>query len=442
VIEILTGQQEWLPTLVVGSKQITQSQFSLSGDVGPPGSGGKGRQKGGGGLGAFGGGAEDPVPGRLAAQHIEYEIRVPGSPLRVERRSLFDWVDPAARSSTAAMSPDAVQTPADAAVQVFHETALMVLGGGVSDEFVEHAVLGFLIERGSLLATTLRNPAAGWEAVSRTLRRTDASLEPRLLELAAARLLFRAPDLPVFISRPNILTLHRGLRTGTGGELNRWEAYDIVANDVEAIPGAISPRLARLQQGVVDSNAESILAGSGSGDPGVSEIMSAGRTTADQWTVVTRATDIPTTVRLGAHARARLTAALGRGSIAILPSRTTDLPAHGTGWWEVDPRTGRVLAVDSRGWGGQLGTEYVVTLQNVFIFLMEMAAGFYCFFKAAQGTATESLAGTICSFASCAAGVVFIHLSFFKVAVSGFIAPTLGLGFIGCSILFPPPKGT
>jgi hypothetical protein len=97
------------------------------------------------------------------------------------------------------------------------------------------------------------------------------------------------------------------------------------------------------------------------------------------------------------------------------------------------------MAIDSRGWGGQALAE--VTVTDMVAYLMEMVLGALCFVNTIKGMAANSVGGNVCGFASCAASLVLVHLSFFKIAVSTLVAPTLGMGFAGCSALFPPPPG-
>src|SRR5207248_201979 len=57
----------------------------------------------GGILGGFGNalddGAPPPAAGKLTAEWIEYELRIPGQPSRKLRRQAFDLVGPAARAA-------------------------------------------------------------------------------------------------------------------------------------------------------------------------------------------------------------------------------------------------------------------------------------------------------------------------------------------------------
>jgi hypothetical protein len=339
----------WTPVLQIGSDQIVQSTFTTSGDVrqaggdqGPTG----GFHAAGGLVDAFGGG--DATPTRLTAEFLEYEILVPGRPARTERRALFDWVGPSARSAQSAESLAKLGSiSAQQQIDLAQSTDILLIGAEPSREFVEY-MTGLSLARASRAAERLARDPSSLNAVM--AEGPNETPIPSLLSLALARHLWSRVANRVQLVRPNILTAHSCLRAGGPDSFQIWSSFDIVANDVDVAAQDRNNDDAasiRLEQGVLDTNVEAVVGGAAVSPSNAAENMT---TPAWKPVVARDASQLPAT--LNADLRARAAAELDRGFAAVVagqPGVATTLT-----WWRVDPKTGTALGIGDRGWGQAL----------------------------------------------------------------------------------------
>ena len=250
----LTGQ-EWQAVLTVGSAVVAQSTFTEAGEVKGPRkaiSAGPTQDM----FGALMGGDEaSDAAGHLTAEFIDYEIRTPGQPPHVERRTLFDWIGPMARQSDNAQRAKPSVAVLDLATQV----DILAVIAQPSPEYVQSLMATSLLAQRGALVRLARDPVAAQQtAVS--LSRGASGFSGDLYALALARHQWRAGQDRIYFSEVNVLTQHHGFSADPAGVVQAWHAFDIVHNAV-AVLGSDAETLtnARFAQGILDTNAEALM---------------------------------------------------------------------------------------------------------------------------------------------------------------------------------------
>jgi hypothetical protein len=133
------------------------------------------------------------------------------------------------------------------------------------------------------------------------------------------------------------------------GEVVARQGFDIVANDVAVFSRSAHPFLAQLTQGVVDTNAESLLMRVIATN--VAEIL-ATTEGGDAWVTIrgegdmlALANSVPT------EALAQVTETLREGYVVVAPPPAKATSETDWAYWKIDPRTGSTLGIGREGWG-------------------------------------------------------------------------------------------
>lgn len=335
----LSDQQQWQAVLSLGSTSVGQSVFTIAGEVNPSSAAAPAAGAGGGLFGALDAGVtESAAPdGRLTAEFVDFELRVPGRPVKTERRYLFDWLGPRARLGHG-MPPSGAAVPGRA-LDVAIQTEVLPLGAQPSSEFVAHLAASSMISGRAAVVAALRG--APWSAAAPA---NDAPEFPgELYALALARRDWSRYSSRVYLAEPNILCRHRKFAVDREGRLLPVTAFDIVANTVDVAGAARADLIAvRLNQGVLDTNAEALLANGDAPATNVAEASAAGGVPT-RWIAVTASDHSGHLPELAA------------GRIVVVPIDKEGHPSTGLGWWRADPATGTVVGMTENGWGGTQG---------------------------------------------------------------------------------------
>ncbi len=384
LLETATRQDFWVPVLAVGSERVASQAFRSSCELSPASEAldamaqvGKSIERKARGLAgavaALGGSAEEGAggqgaPGRITAEWIEYEIRTPGEEPERVRRQIFDLIGTEARHDPVGDLPPGREKPTWP-LALIGKTDLLLLGSGLSPAFVEERVTSALLA----LRAPVRTLLEGGLDVE-TLEALP-NLEIPAIELLALALLRRQPgttQLKTFVERPNVVAFHRQLELVGDDELATIQAFDIVTNRVGAVErGADSAWRARLAQGVIDSNAEALLAAalcdrstsSAECRPrnNLADVLSA-RPSRGQWAVVRSRDDLDRLAGGASRSEViRLEEAMGEGTWLVTPSPGESPDWTRGHWWRVDPVRGDALTIDDRGWGS-VATEYLAVV--------------------------------------------------------------------------------
>jgi hypothetical protein len=384
----LLEQREWIPVLLVGDRAYVQRGIAADGTVNESPS--LGQAKPGEGIrskvGGFSsmldaiGGTPEPSPPSAArgavfsALWIEYVVAVPGRSEERIRRALFDLIGPAARHAGTFPVRPAVTEAArlHRAEALCTATDISIFSARPSEAFVLHSFATSFLARRDLLRTVAGS--AGSKEFGARLQEFGRSVAFPAVSpcswLALLRNSWGREGSGVYMDLPLVLSHHSGIRFGSPSENVAFEAFDIVSNRAAVSPdgGAESFR-ARLEQGVLDTNAEAMLLRD------VLTFPDSGENTARAferslrrgvpWVLISAPGD-PLLKKFPASVRARLYADLAAGNLVAVPRPQEAIEAGDFAWWRIDPLTGDTLGIGPRGWGSEF-IEYLAVTAMPFV---------------------------------------------------------------------------
>lgn len=207
-----------------------------------------------------------------------------------------------------------------------------------------------------------------------------------------------------YLDSPNILSRHTRLARDAAGQLQQEIAFDIVDSSVAVqAEAAVDPFEASLRQGVLDTNAEALVAAltcrqaasyaaaTCSAVVNAAEAFDVSSLRGDSWMLVASAADLQA-LRWPPDALVRARHDLDAGYVLVVPER----PEGGyASWWRVHPQTGETLGIGTSGRG-----EAAVTYANLMSAIGFVGGVGFCFIGAALGGAGAT------SLALCVAGSV------------------------------------
>jgi hypothetical protein len=407
--QTVLAQTEWLPVLSVGSKNVSKYSFNDYGDLTDSTMPGYVQNVMAGrvlahkeeeaveGLGKSIGGmlggsvAHNPSPDEKApvqpqgtqvtAEWINYEVRIPGKPVRTIRREMFDLVGPAARSAKKVPLPQMTDAQRlERGLKLLGETEILPLVSYLPPEFVLHlAVKDALANREALLSLFRIADSSDLKA-SVGLASKLTQFPVQLIRLAAlARKKWSRFSDDVYLDRPNILSYYSRLSLNAKGQVLVREGYDIVANEVAVrSTRGTDAFFVRLEQGLLDTNAEAILAAARCGSlekepscrqiENTSELFNVSRKRGTDWLLLESVRDPGWEhMELPIDVRTRVEQDLAAGYTVLVPKQMVRIESDSfVGWWRLNLRSGDTLGIGEAG-GGQSGTESV--LKNIVAFL-------------------------------------------------------------------------
>jgi hypothetical protein len=293
----------------------------------------------------------------MTAAWVEYEIQDPGGLPRVIRRAVFDLLGPAARSAGAPANlalTDRQRLTRSLALMV--RTEILPITAAMAPEYVSHLTAQAITANGSLLRAVAAADASRLPDPDSLFAKAAPDVSP-LYSLAAARFAWSPVSDRIYVDRLGLLTRHR--HPAVAGE--RFEvrgAVDVAAGDVGVSLADPDAFRVRLQQGVLDTNAEGLWWDGAS-------VLNAGEAykTKNDWvTLSPTRTDDVRALQLPADAHTRIAQDLAAGFIVVAPrTPVASGPEHFIGWWRIDPASGTARGIGGNGWG-QCQTDYAVLI--------------------------------------------------------------------------------
>ena len=365
-------QTEWVPILSIGSEMIYEKAFTSDGSTHrasfQPAATGNLLGNAAGRLGLLDRVLDDRAGGErnelasnsfLTAQWLEYEVRSPGESTREIRRQIFDLIGPALRETK---NVEELELTGDRQLErnlaVLGSTKILLQPYQISSQFVDDSTARTTLANLAILLGSLKESESvdTKETLTRAAEMTSVPFE--LYALALTRDRYR-DDL--FVDQPNILSFHNGPVQSPGGDLVSQEGFDIVENYVAVRRGfEDDPRLARIRQGILDTNAEALLLDGQSKFANTSEIFDQEMGSGVKWLVISSTDeDDWQEVTLPADIRSRIEQAVNDGYVVIVPERPVSLEERNetsVAWWRIDPHTGSTLGIGPTG-GGQAMTQ-------------------------------------------------------------------------------------
>ena len=393
--QTVLAQTEWLPVLSVGSRNISRYSFNDYGDLTDstmPGymqnvmSGRVLAHKEEEAVAVLGNNikgllsgprgpqqtpdrkpAAEPERTQVTAEWIDYEIRTPGQPGRKIRRQISDLLTTTRRRerdySSWRMNDQLLM---ERAAELLTQTEILPLVCQLSPEFVSELTAGNLIsDRRPLLGILSQNNS---DLASVLMQASQLKPLPgALYSFALARRAWSRGEF--YLNSTNVVTIHESIRIDAHGDIARLHGFDIVDNDVGTIAReARNPVPLRIEQGVLDTNAEAILTSDCREISNVlrcPDVENVAELTAGglqrKITVRPDGAGRLQLVGLPKEIQSRVRSDLDAGNEVILPIGAHSGDASGiVSWWRVKPSTGQTLGVGNRGWG-QVTVEYVVS---------------------------------------------------------------------------------
>lgn len=345
--QLASGQESWSAALVVGNEVVAGGALAASraAPARAPGFGGLGGAMAE-GLGGRRAAASAEHDSLLTAVWIEYAVAVPGRRPRVIRRAAVDLIGQAARDS---WTPGAAVSLTDEqrltrGLSLMMRTEILPVVSQLAPDFVLHLHGRSLLTNADLLRAVSRESfGSDQHAADSLLRLAEPAVSP-LYALAVLR--HDALAHAAYIDRPVILTRHQHPRA-IGDRIALEDATDIVTNEVGVALTESDAFVARLAQGVWDTNLEALLAGSRAAANTALAYAEAG-----DWTTIPPATRDHVTTGLTADAAALMRRDLASGYAVVAPAAPMSLGGEAfAGWWRVDPGTGDALGIGGTGWG-------------------------------------------------------------------------------------------
>ena len=356
------AQHEWVASLQIGRDNAARSSLQENGDINDHPMMNDFAKIGGSAAGAADDARKPPSAAwapesessatktMLTAAWFEFDIRAPGEPPRTIRRPVFDLLGPSARSSTPVPRVELDEARLlTRSLSLTMETEILPIVSRISGEFVSHllaqSVLGNretlrALVRGEFSETSIRPE----EAFSRLV-----PMPGPLYTLARARLDWNRFDDGIYIDTVDILTRHLFF-VPAGGKIAVRDATDIVANEVGVDFSVEDAFAARLEQGVLDTNAEALLHRGATVSGSAANAFAA----SSDWVTLSSVNDSQlASLRFSDDDRRRIARDLAAGSMVVAPkgARAGWGPDEFVGWWRIDPVSGHVLGVAATGWG-------------------------------------------------------------------------------------------
>ncbi len=359
--EAVLSQKEWMPVLVIGRKEIKRSSILDSGDINKTPGKKPAKKSGGGMTGGFGNpfGGTSVSPEKkdsiLTAEWIEYELRSPGQPPKKIRREIFDLIGPAARKSEhISTSKLNEKEKMRRNLLLLSEIEILPVVSRLTSEFIQNQIAEHILSQ----KQTLRAFVQKFEGLEpeQILTRMEQLSSRRwdLYNLALTRSRLSRNAGKTFLTKPQIFSAVSWMEENKKKELQVHHGIDIVANDMAVFPAeGIDSFAIRLEQGVLDTNAEVKAMGEEGWIENTAVLYEKAKEQGIRWVLLDSAEDADwQKVTLPPDVLTRIKNDVTEGYAVFVPEKPVQLAEEPrTGWWRVDPRTGRTIGMGESGLG-------------------------------------------------------------------------------------------
>jgi hypothetical protein len=385
ITDTVAKTTDWLPYLKVGGDVVTDYGFDDSGELHRDhrdSMQGKTMKRAAGALGALGGSdAMEADTSVLTSVCVEFQWSSQNGGRRREIRRLYDLLPPKLR--LAAQAP--VKKPSmDEEERIRRGGALMER----MDVFVQTGMLTrpFLMARNADHLLRDRNAVLGGIHYSRQGQpdkmQTSFEKASRFPEegyrFAFFRFILNPDQTRQYISEPNLVAHHVQMDLSKTKASVMRTGYDIISNDVIGTPNHPDPASARLEQGVIDAAAESVLMEGRDGRViSTSSLMT--RLQVGNWRKITSKSELEALGDgLSPQTRALLHRGLDRGDVLIVPENIVDLKPSEAGWWELSPNTGALIGrMGVNDWGVSATQQVIMEVLIAGVGLMSLMFSAY-----------------------------------------------------------------
>jgi len=373
-VQIADTSGFWRPYLKLNGEFIRGKWFNASGNLEAPvkRANVKKLSAANAALSALGGKPPEKAPETfLTAAWFEYVTTDPGNRGERVRREIFDLLGQY-RHTADIPGQLTLTSPLkrNRGLALLSHTSGLVLNSTPHPEAVDQFAFDTFV-RNKNVFISLVYIAAGWGDDKRVpIAMGRADFRPiDLMAMAALRNLWSRHGDHIYIDRINLLSSHLIRPIEDDGEATKF-APDIVINHVGVAPGAPQePRLARLEQGVLDTLVETRFSRSEESFNTFRHFQARSKGAKDWIPVTGTAMGTALPKDFPAADSGRMMAAAKNGDVVVASPAVYEFGGHRfASWWQVDPDNGTTLGRGYRGWGTEmtetLETETVATRET------------------------------------------------------------------------------
>ena len=357
---------------------------------------------------------KDKLQKVITAEWIEYEIKVPGLETERIRRQIFDLIGPSARSAKGVNTFQFTDNDKlELGTALLGETEILSMANSVSPTYVATLTVDALLKNIKKIKELPTDQNFKIDNISQL-----ATMPGATYSLALVRDNWRKTQNTVYLDRPNIITIHRGLHIKPTGTVS-FNAFDIVYNHL-AINDALAHNRFRLslEQGVLDTNAEAIVLNelcqrnlpkdSCISTDNTAEQFFQSLTRGEKWIVINHKENRNHLLQTSTDIQTRINHALDEGYLVVFSSATErSSMKNSSSWWIIDSDTGRTLGIGSQGWGSLVVEKILITKTKI-----ELTSQLYTLILA-TGNCVYSTRQSIPSVTLCAIGGLYGTAGFF-----------------------------
>lgn len=371
-------ENEWLPVLIVGDKHIFQSSFTNTGNInkepveGPYDFIEKLRQPWG--------RITDPLAGResledqekesyLTAEWIDYQIIVPGENVKTIRREVFDLVGPAKRSREN-INPKQQFTKKhklDFGLKLLEEINIFIQVCQLSTCFIRELMSKSLLTNKNILLDLLKFSE---KKINDYLTDRVSKITPppgQEYNLVLARSKWSRFNKDIYIGKPNIFTYYKGIRHNLQNDII-YHGFDIIDNEIDIFPVInTNPFLIRLEQGILETNAEALLIGMfGETSESIAEVFTKANALNINLLIIKDKFDPElNNLHYPNDLKTRIEMTLNEKDVVVIPQKAITINTKKIiGFWRINPTTGHSVGISRNGRGGTYA-EYNILLNKI-----------------------------------------------------------------------------
>lgn len=311
-------------------------------------------------------GQKPPAPvgrAQITAAWVVYRLKSPGTTEQEIRRPVFDLLGSArtSRQSQVPLRESDAAALTQRSLALLTEIEILPVVCQLSVPFVGELAVSNMLANHSSLTALLRS-----RSVTSELVESLGGLRPLpgpLYALALTRSALASPD--VYLDRPNVFSYVQSVLTNQNGVLAMRHGLDIVENAVAVRPGATDHFMARLTQGVLDTNSEAAVMGNWGEVENAAEALAASG--GHGWIVLGH-NDNEQTRRQMLNSLAMhwsVEQDFSSGDVILLQREGMRVRNDRFAlYWRIDPNTGSALGYGRYG-GGEASSEYMLMLKKI-----------------------------------------------------------------------------
>lgn len=342
VLECLKRQSEWKPVLSIGDQTISGKTFNTEGELLGDATDSPVGQLSGGLLGAL------QPKGMLTGVWLEYEIRRPNLPARIERRFLYDGAA-GKRPSQQPESSTLEAAKRSLAMSDFVEILPMI--GYLDPVSAQHRVLESLLSNRQFLQFSSAGKGAELDLPALAPEQALKPVAPHAALFGLYRSVLLNQFACSFIGEPNVIAVHRRIEETDQGVAARVLGVDIVSNCLDSFAPDREAFAASINSGVIDTNLEATFFDDLGSSGNTARLFRESASRDIEWQVLHNEQQLahagfPSSIsdRMLASLSAGFAVVVSRGPVVV-----DGLPR--VAWWRVNMQTGETLGIGNRGWG-------------------------------------------------------------------------------------------